>query len=43
MKGNIKLHREIENHWLWEEPRRLRAWIYLTALSFKNALNFQYP
>lgn len=29
MKGYIKLHREIENHWLWEEPRRLRAWIYL--------------
>lgn len=29
MNGYIKLHREIENHWLWEEPRRLRAWIYL--------------
>lgn len=29
MKGYIKLHREIQNHWLWEEPRRLRAWLYL--------------
>ncbi len=29
MKGYIKLYREIEDHWLWEEPKRLRAWLYL--------------
>lgn len=29
MKGYIKLHREIEDHWLWLNPQHLRAWLYL--------------
>lgn len=29
MKGYVKLHREIEDHWLWLNPQHLRAWLYL--------------
>lgn len=29
MKGYIKLHRDIVEHWLWLNPRQLRAWLYL--------------
>lgn len=29
MKGYIKLHRDILDHWLWLEPKHLKAWLYL--------------
>lgn len=29
MKGYIKLHRDIVDHWLWLEPKHLKAWLYL--------------
>ena len=29
MRGYIKLHRELENHWLWLNPKHLRAWLLL--------------
>lgn len=28
MEGWIKLHRRIEKHWIWENPKYLRAWMY---------------
>lgn len=27
--GYVKVHRAILHHWLWEDPKRLRAWLYL--------------
>jgi len=27
MKGWIKLHRKIKNHWLWDDPEKLKRWI----------------
>lgn len=29
MKGYIKLHRDIVDHWLWLDPKHLKAWLYL--------------
>ena len=29
MKGWIKLHRQIRNHWLWEDPIKFQWWITL--------------
>lgn len=27
MKGWIKLHRKIKNHWLWDDPEKFKRWI----------------
>lgn len=27
--GYVKVHRAILHHWLWEDPKQLRAWLYL--------------
>ena len=32
-EGWIKLHREIVDHWIWQDPERLRAWIDLIMLA----------
>lgn len=31
MSGYIKIHRSIINHWLWMNPKQLRAWLYMIA------------
>lgn len=36
MAGWIPLPRDIENHWLWLDPRRLRMWIKLLFLAEWN-------
>lgn len=33
MSGYIKLHRAIEHHWLWLDPRRLQWWIQLLFMA----------
>lgn len=33
MKGYIHIHREIENHWLWLQPRRFQWWLQLLFMA----------
>lgn len=33
MSGYIKLHRAIENHWLWLDPRHLQWWLQLLFMA----------
>ena len=32
-EGWIKLHREIVDHWIWQDPFKLRAWLDLIMLA----------
>ncbi len=32
-QGWIKLHRQVRDHWLWQVPERLRAWIDLIFMA----------
>lgn len=32
MEGWIKLHRKIMDHWIWQDPEKLRAWLDLVML-----------
>lgn len=29
MEGWIKLHRKIEDHWMWKNPSYVKAWVYI--------------
>lgn len=33
MSGYIKLHRDIEHHWIWQNPRRTQWWIQLIFMA----------
>jgi hypothetical protein len=33
MAGWIKLYRDIQNHWIWDDPQRLKWWIDLLLLA----------
>lgn len=33
MSGYIKLHRNIEHHWIWQNPRRTQWWIQLIFMA----------
>ena len=32
MEGWIKLHRKIMDHWIWQDPEKLRAWLTLLMM-----------
>ena len=32
-KGWIAIHREIQEHWIWQDPEKLRAWIDLLLMA----------
>ena len=33
MKGWISIHKQIRNHWVWEDPRYLRAWMDMLMMA----------
>jgi len=44
MSGWIRIHRQINEHWLWDDPRKLKWWIdILLEVNFKkNKVNLGY-
>jgi len=38
MKGWIKIHRRLVNHWLWEDAKKLKWWLtILMEVNFEDS------
>jgi len=33
MSGYVKLHRKMQEHWIWQDPEKLRAWLDLILMA----------